>query len=246
MEAVLKRLVDPYERKARLYPALLAILPIITLIALYTDWLTFDTENALYVAISAAGLFWLANKTRDLGKAVEKRLVAEWGGMPSVTLLRHRDPVLDQYTKQRYHKAASILADISLPNSTEEENNPADADERYRAVTSALLFRTRDTSKYPLLLKENINYGFWRNMRGVRLIACILAAALVAFGLWLDRAPVLDFQPPDGAELASVILGILMLVGWATTVTDASVRQAAENYAKRLLEALDSSQTGQA
>ncbi len=239
MEAILKKFTDPYERKARLYPALLAALPVIVLIALYTDWLTFGVENALYITVAAAGLFWLTGKIRDLGKAVENRLVTKWEGMPSVTLLRHRDSVLDRYTTQRYHKAAAVLADVSLPDPTEEESDPTDADERYRAVTTALLSKTRDTSKYPLLFKENINYGFWRNLRGVKPIACALAAALVAFGLWLDRALVMDLQPPEGTERVAVVAGIMMLFGWFTTVTDEAVRRAAQNYAQRLLEALD-------
>ena len=52
METVLKKFTDPYERKARLYPALLAALPLIVVIALYTDWLTFDIENALYITVA--------------------------------------------------------------------------------------------------------------------------------------------------------------------------------------------------
>jgi len=239
VEAILKKFTDPYERKARLYPALLALLPVIILIALYTNWLTFDVENALYIAVAAAGLFWLAGKTRDLGKDVENRLVTKWEGMPSVTLLRHRDSVLDRYTTERYHKAAAVLADVSLPNLTEEENDPADADERYRAVTSALLSKTRDTSEYSLLFKENINYGFWRNLRGVKPIACALAIGLVVFGLWVDRVLVYDLQPPEGTELAVAISGIMLLFAWITTVTDGAVRRAAQNYAQRLLEALD-------
>lgn len=239
METVLKKFTDPYERKARLYPALLAVLPIIFIIAFYTNWLTFDVENALYIAVAAAALFWLTGKTRDMGKAIEQRLVTEWEGMPSVTLLRHRDSVLDRYTTQRYHKAAALLADVSLPDPIEEENDPPDADERYRAVTTVLLSKTRDTSKYPLLFKENINYGFWRNLRGVKPIACVLAAALVAFGLWVDRTLVTNLEPPEGTELAVIATGIILMFGWVTTVTDEAVRRAAQNYAKRLLEALD-------
>jgi len=239
MDLILKKFTDPYERKARLYPALLALLPVFILIALYTDWFAFEIENALYVAIAAAGLFWLSGKTRDLGKAVEQRLVTEWEEMPSVTLLRHRDSHLDRYTTQRYHKAASVLVDIPLPDPTEEENDPDDADERYRAVTSALLSRTRDTGKYPLLFKENINYGFWRNLRGVKLIASGLALALTLIGLWLDRELVSNLQPPEGTELAIAISGAMIFLAWVTTVTDDAVRRAAQNYAQRLLEALD-------
>lgn len=239
MEAILKKITDPYERKARLYPAVLTLLPAIILIALYTDWFAFKVENALYITVAAAALLWLTGKTRDLGKAVEHRLVTEWEGMPSVTLLRHRDGVLDRYTTQRYHNAAVALADVSLPDLTEEENDPIDADQRYRAVTSALLSKTRDTSEYPLLFKENINYGFWRNLRGVKPIACAFAISLIAFGLWVDRVLIVKLQPPEGTELTVTVTGIMLLFAWVTTVTDGAVRRAAQNYTLRLLEALD-------
>ena len=212
MEAIFKKFTDPYERKARLYPALLAALPVIVFVSIYTEWFTFDIKNALYITIVAAGLFWLSGKTRNLGKAVENRLVAKWGGMPSVTLLRHRDSVLDRYTTERYHKAAAGLADIPLPDHAEEEIDPTDADERYRAVTSALLSKTRDVNEYPLLFKENINYGFWRNLRGVKPIGCAFSVTIVVLGLWFDRALVSNLQLPDGAEFAVAASGIFITI----------------------------------
>ena len=242
MEAVLKKFTDPYERKARLYPALVAVLPVVVAVALHTDWLTLDVSNAVYVAIIAGILFWLAGKARDLGKAVEKRLVAQWGGMPSVTLLRHRDQRLDRYTKQRYHQAAEHLAGIPMPSTSDEERDPVDADERYRAVTSALLSRTRDTTEYALLFKENINYGFWRNLRGLKPLALALAFLLVALGVWHDFALIRSFNLPDGPELVAVGIGAVALVAWGLTITDDAVHRAAESYALRLLEALEKAQ----
>lgn len=239
MEAALKKFTDPYERKARLYPALVALLPVVVAVALYTDWLTFDVSNAVYIAIIAGVLFWLSGKARDAGKAVEKRLVTKWGGMPSVTLLRHRDQGLDRYTKQRYHQAAERLTGIHMPSSSDEEQDPMDADERYRAVTSALLSRTRDTNEYALLFKENINYGFWRNLRGLRPVALVLAFLLVAFGVWHDFELIRSFNLPDGPELAVVSTGAFALIAWGFTITDDAVRRAADNYALRLLEGLD-------
>lgn len=242
MDAVLKKFTDPYERKARLYPALVALLPVVVVVALYTDWLSLDVSNAVYVAIIAGVLFWLAGKARDAGKAVEKRLVMQWGSMPSVTLLRHRDQGLDRYTKQRYHQAAERLAGIHMPSSSDEEQDPVDADERYRAVTSALLSKTRGTNEYSLLFKENINYGFWRNLRGLKPIALVLAFLLVAFGIWHDFGLIRSFNLPDGPELAVVGIGAVALVAWGVTITDEAVRRAAVSYAHRLLEALDNLQ----
>lgn len=239
MDAILKKFTDPYERKARLYPALVALLPVVAAAALYTDWLTFDVSNVVYIVVIAGVLFWLSGKARDAGKSVEKRLVVQWGGMPSVTLLRHRDQCIDRYTKQRYHQAAERLAGIQMPSSSEEEQDPVDADERYRAVTSALLSMTRDTNEYALLFKENINYGFWRNLRGLKSISLALSGLLLAFGVWHDFGLIRSLNLPDGPELTMVGIGAVALVAWSFTITDEAVRRAADNYALRLLEGLD-------
>lgn len=239
MEAVLKNLTDPYERKARLYPALTALLPVVVAVVLYNDWLNFDVSNAAFVAVIAGVLFWLSGKARDAGKTVEKRLVAKWGGMPSITLLRHRDQGLDRYTKQRYHQAAERLAGIQMPTASDENQNPVDADERYRAVTSALLSITRNTNDHALLFKENINYGFWRNLRGLKPVALFLAVLIFAFGVWHDFELVRTFNLPDGPELAVVSTSAFALAAWGFTINDEAVQRAAKNYALRLLEVLD-------
>lgn len=239
METFLRNLTDAYERKARLYPALLALSPLIVGIALYTDWFKFDVSSAVFLAAIAGILFWLAGKSRDAGKAVEKRLVSTWGGMPSVTLLRHRDQTLDRYSKQRYHEAAAQLTGMDMPIPSDEEKDPVDADERYRAVTRALLSKTRDTNRYALLFKENINYGFWRNLRGLKPFALVLALLPVAFCAWKDFELIRGLKLPDGPELTLVVLCLITLAAWVTTVTDEAVRRAADSYALRLLEALD-------
>jgi hypothetical protein len=243
MEEFLRKFADPYERKARLYPAIIALIPVIAGIALYTDWFIFDVTNTIFIAFIAAILFWLSGKSRDSGKAVEKRLIPEWGGMPSVTLLRHRDCELDKYTKQRYHKAAELLVGINMPSCSDEERNPDDADERYRSVTTALLSRTRSVSGYALIFKENINYGFWRNMRGLKSISLVIALLIIFSGIWRDRELVITLEFPDGVELAVIVIGVFSLVAWIFTITDEAVRRAAQSYALRLLEALDEIQS---
>jgi hypothetical protein len=106
-------------------------------------------------------------------------------------------------------------------------------------VTSALLSRTRDTTEYTLLFKENINYGFWRNLRGIKPLALVLGFLLVAFSVWHDIALISSFNLPDGPELVVVSIGAVALFAWSFTITDEAVRRAADNYALRLLEALD-------
>lgn len=240
METILKSLSDPYARKARLYPAFLTLLPIILGIAIYTDWFDFDLENALFIALGTAALFWLASLSRQLGKAKEEALLQKWKHLPSVTMLRHRNTVIDQYTTERYHRAAErMIPGIRMPTAQEEEMNKADSDDRYRSVVKYLLSNTRDTKIYNLLFKELINYGFQRNMLGLKSIALTIALSVIAFAAWNDWSLISMFKLPDGSELALMLVGVSASAAWIVNVTENSVRQLAEAYAARLLEALE-------
>lgn len=240
MEAILKSFTDPYARKARLYPGFLAFLPVLIAIALYTDWLNFEPENALVIAVGTAVLFWLASVSRQRGKAVEEALLQEWTHFPSVTMLRHRDRIIDVYTTERYHRTAErIIPGLAMPTEDDEATAPNDADERYRSVTKALLARTRDTKKYDLLFKENVNYGFQRNLLGLKPIAITIVTSVVAFSIWRGWDLISAYNLPDGKELATIFVTLAIGAVWLVNVTRRSVRRVAESYAFRLLEALE-------
>ena len=76
---------DPYERAARLYPALLALLPM--LIALASTSVFGKPLATQLLALSGAcgAAYLLANISRMLGKAQEEKLYAKWGGTPTHT-----------------------------------------------------------------------------------------------------------------------------------------------------------------
>ena len=127
-------ITDVYERKARLYPALWLISPVIaTGAALLTA--KFNILQSLAGGmVGCGGAFLLTQLARDAGKKREASLFAKWGVLPSVSIFRHRDSRLDSITKARYHKKlASLVKEAKAPTPEQEQSDPAAADAAYTA-----------------------------------------------------------------------------------------------------------------
>jgi hypothetical protein len=135
-------LFDDYNRQARLYPALLGVLPLlVALLAWYPSLLTTNIGTTLVTIAGSCGvLFGLSIFSRSCGKRAENRLLKAWGGWPTTLWLRHSGEHLPPPTKQRYHKAlARSVPDIRLPSAAEETANPTLADESYRSAVEWLI-----------------------------------------------------------------------------------------------------------
>jgi hypothetical protein len=97
-----------------------------------------------------------------------------------------------------------------------------------------LIARVRDaTQEYPRVHDENIQYGFRRNLLGLKPIGLFL---VVAVAITAAIVAAVNFHPAD-----AVALGIDLLVGlgWVAEVNRGWVRQAADTYAERLFETLE-------
>jgi hypothetical protein len=243
-------LFDDYNRQARLYPSLLALLPpLIAVLAWFPDLLTTNVGTTLVTVIASCGLlFALSVFSRSCGKRTETRLLKDWGGWPTTLWLRHSDKNLPAPTKERYRKAlVRRVTDLKLPSAADESTNQALSDEAYRSATEWLKEYARGKD-FPLVLKENIEYGFRRNMRGIRPFA-IGAAAIALLGsigtivyrlhpLSLSSLWVISERVPVSAIGATLVL-VVALVGWFAFVTDAWVHQAGDQYARALLAVCD-------
>jgi hypothetical protein len=153
----LSKLFDSYSRQARLFPGLLTLFPIIlTAIALFPRLVTSSWGATLVTVGTSCGLLYgLSVLSRSRGKAVEKRLLAGWGGWPTTIWLRHREEHLPAPVLARYHAFfAKHVPLFVAPNAEEERANPKAADGMYASAVKWMQERCRGKA-FPLVEKEN-------------------------------------------------------------------------------------------
>lgn len=234
------QIIDGYERKARLYPSIVVLVPGAALaFAVMLPTISIIKSIAAFI-IACGGTSLLSQLARDEGKKGEPKLFEEWGGMPSVAIFRHRDSRIDPITKERYHKKlAGLVKDAKAPSAVEEAAIPNAADDIYRAWSTYVRMNTRDTEKYPLLFQENIYYGYRRNLWGMRPIGIALSVLSFLGGLgWLGYQYHTGINI-SGAVIAADAVALVFLVLWVFRFTPDWVRIPGDAYAARLAEAVD-------
>jgi hypothetical protein len=237
---------DEYEVKARLAPGLLAGLPIGLAALIY-----FGVDFGLDAGFIAAGIMLgggvlLAKFMSELGGSKEPALFESWGGMPSVQLLRHRDPTIPKGTKARIHAGIETRAKLKMPTATQELADLIEADRTYRKAADWLRTNTRGKEKFPTVFARNCEYGFARNAFGATLLAMGVSAVVAAIILVADLV-VVPQRTPDAVRVfyltpnALVVLACIALttVCWNFYFTAERVRLAAYAYARALLEQAD-------
>lgn len=249
MMKLIDQLKDPYERKARVTPGLLVALPLLVpLVAVYGPKHTTLT-GVLAVLGGCGAIFALANIARGRGKALEESLVKHWGGLPTTILLRHRDRFFDQHTKERYHDFIRTKLGIRIPSQVEEAAAPEAADQAYMAATRRLRELTRGDSK--LLLKENIAYGFHRNMTAMKpvgIVSCLLGLTygLLIAGVLRPTEPYIDvtkMADPGLTAGLTMLISTALLMSWLFYFNSSAIWRVGRVYAERLFERLPSLRT---
>jgi hypothetical protein len=234
----LGRIPDQYTVRARLLPALLVALPAgVATLAWFPDGIL--GWGAVWGLITwSGGTLLLAQIGRDAGKRKEARLFELWGGKPTTRMLRHAGGANPVTLARRHEKLKSLMQDVKLPTPEEEAADPHAADEVYEACTTFLREKTRDRKKFDLVFEENCNYGFRRNLWGMKPLGLVIALLALAA---IVGIPVTDPAARSGGRLGLVAVtgavGLLLLLGWLFVFTPGWVRVAAGAYAERLLEA---------
>ncbi len=249
LDDIVAKVTDPYDRQARLYPALLCLLPLLALIALLYAPNVSALTSVVTLAVSCGGLFLMTNICRELGKRLEDRLFGEWGGKPTTQLLRHRDAVVDSVTKRRYHAFLAAKLNAIFPDAEQENTDPAKADEAYQSGARWLLDHTRpDAGKqFDLLFRDNVTYGFRRNALGVRPLAIVIAIGCLLWTLLKEHVigaggRIFDWSSLpqlSAAAIASLAVSCVMLVVWVFFFTKTSLRTSAFTFAQTLLRTCD-------
>jgi hypothetical protein len=235
MEAFLQSLgVDRYERQARLKPALLVLLPLLAMAAI---WLpkVWSILGGIAALVAGCGLmFLLAKLARYRGRAVERAMIDNNGGRHTTIFLRHRDAAISRATKARIHMLLSQNGTV-MPTEAEEKASPSAADEQYRGAVDWLLEATRDETRHALVKDELVDYGFRRNLLGLKPIGVVVTAVCLGVDLWLAWVNLYldDIRFWTAIVLGTGLLGSLLV--WVTWVRLPFVDDASQSYALRLL-----------
>jgi hypothetical protein len=240
---LLSRWSDSYDREARLYPALLTLLPLVLLLVCVFGAHHPTMVAFLSILVACGGPLLIARLARDRGKALEDRLIGMWGGKPTTIVLRHQDETIDALTKKKYHEVLGKALAAVPPTPESEKQDLAGADTFYRAATAWLISQTQDTKKHALVFKENKNYGFQRNLCGMKsigvfmsIVAVFGSAAHTLFSLHTaGGVDLLRLKDIVIIDILPVSFSLLMLLCWCFLVTEKSVKRSGYAYADRLL-----------
>jgi hypothetical protein len=222
-------IADAYTRKARLAPAALAAAPAIAAAAGALG--SIEQAGGIVVFVLSAALIVVCGLVRGLGRGLEPSLWAGWGGAPTIERLRWSGQTPEVIQRRRHELLARITGE-SLPTEREEAADPVAADQRYDLAVSVLRDRTRDGTRFKLVAEENAEYGFRRYCLGLRPLAVAIALVVMVVG-------VVFVAKGSTAFIASIGVSLAALVFWLSVVRAGWVRSAADRYAVRLLETVE-------
>ena len=224
-------LTDRYERKARLLPALIVALPLAvaagTSGAMTADWYSALGFGALMEGVVGVGLAHLA---RIPGTRLETKLCRIWGGLPTRRWLRPADTTCSEPQKSRWRGAIRTLTGLTLP-ATPGSKSESDIDKLLDDAVRQLRHRLRDDPAAGMVRTHNEDYGFARNLAGLRwvwLAFALAGAAVCGFAFHAGHC-----QP-----VALAASGIMVLIASVSAFTlPGYVGHCADRYAEALLAA---------
>ena len=230
--------IDTYTWLARIAPAVLTSLPLLSLAALALPLLR-DADKIWSLSAVAVTTF-AALIARRAGNKVQPTLIAAWGGWPTTDRLRYSSSASSSEVLRRHDQLRRVLGrDLVLPTALEEQRDPAAADRVYGDAMQRVIGLVRGNLQFPLVAIENRNFGYARNLLGLKRLGQVsaLAALAVAIGaiIW---GRLVDSTANFSGLVLPALVGVAALAMWRLVDAD-FVRPSAEAYANRIIEALD-------
>ena len=249
---IIPLLPDQYTLRARTSPTLFVALPLGILLFVWLPGESLPGAAILALVGTGGGTALADQMGRDRGSRKQTKLWDSWGGAPTTQLLRFRDcPNKENMT--RWRSRLEKLVGHALPSESQETADPEGSDKQYEAAVTVLRSTTRaNRSKFPLVFAELCNYGFRRNLWGMKPLGLALSVvcALLCWALVVVTGDLLSADTwstalaknPDPAlvtRLVGAFFNTAAVIIWTFVVGPGWVRPVAEAYAHRLLEALD-------
>lgn len=249
---------DAYTFRARVQPAFMVAFPLgIFLFALLPELPLFVSAFVGLVG-AAGGTAIMAQVGREMGRRKEPNLWKSWDGPPTTRLLRHCRTSGDIKLGSGLREQFERWLGRPLPTEREEETCPEWADVQYGEAVRALRDATRDQTRFGLVFAENVNYGFRRNLWGMKPVGASIGVVLALFSCMLLVLTVWGRPWPDPwwgvlthPDTVAVVRLVVAAVNtgavaiWLFWVKPSWVKVAADRYALRLLESVQTLREGQ-
>lgn len=222
---------DAYDRKARVLPSLIVLLPV-----LCTTFLSFPQveHSPIFIAgsgvVSVALIYFFSHVVRSLGAIAEPALWESWGGPPSTRMVRWRDRTLADATKVQLRLAVEAHCGIRLPSMDVEAANPGTADQFINDAFRQVREFLRLSDEEGLWQKHNVEYGFARNLFGSRWLFIVLA--VLSISVCAVAAQLNDSVSLSRCAALNAFL-ILMWLPFMFGILPQMVKHAADRYAER-------------
>jgi hypothetical protein len=184
-------LSDRYDLKARLLPGLLlAVAPALTAGAVLQQFAAWYAAASSAIGVEFLAAIVLGQFARARGRRVEEVLWKAWGGPPTTRWLRPWDNTCSEQQKVKWRGAIKRLTGLSLPASVPPGGSQDDVDRLNADATRQLRYALRGKPEAAMLAIHNEDYGFARNLCGVRwwwvalsLLCLIGCGVAFAFGM---------------------------------------------------------------
>jgi 4-amino-4-deoxy-L-arabinose transferase-like glycosyltransferase len=233
-----------YWPQARLYPALIAIVPLFALVLTLVPWSNLHLSQFIAGLGISVIIYALSEFSRKNGKKLEQG-VDDIGPRHTSTMLWHCDTRLHPDRKDPIVEYAASKLKLKRPTLHEENADPAKADVFYERVAEYLRDNTR-LPKYPILFNEVVSYGFWRNLYGLKPFGLTANAFTVivaaAFAYYRYRTnPAYDPTPLILVVAVAAAHAFVLL----TMVNREAVVEASNTYARQLQVSVGALMTGE-
>jgi hypothetical protein len=146
---------------------------------------------------------YAALATRRAGIKAQALLFAHWGGAPTTSRLRYRDnPNAGEVSRRHREVERALGVSLCLPDQSQEQADPLAADVEYDAAMRRIMGKVRDYPSARLVRMENRNYGYARNLYGLKrygiicavvvLVLCLCSSIVLSWlGDWRDALPLI-------------------------------------------------------
>ena len=227
-------LMDRYEFKARLLPALLTSFVVAPTVAvLASDTLGWPSGVSIGGGLGTACAVGLAYAASAAGRYYEKRLWPRWPhDAPTNRWLHPDDDSCSQVQKELWYAAIERLVGLRIPDVI-GQGEPGELDRTINDAVRELRSRFRHRNVRGLLTIHNEDYGFARNLAGLNLVCWLPAAGLTAVIAW--AAYFIAGTELVWGVIATAALGICLLL---LRILPWYVRQRADRYTESFYGAL--------